>query len=427
MSLKGTLNKLTQSNICFITASDDTDTPTSRVQLPAMDRSSGKLVDLTLVSKYYPVANYSYPRKDSTSPTSPTFPISSRYSSNSSSRGRESLGSEGSAPGLIEDRTDSEVSVDDDYQYHAHTAELWDSFWPHRESTKTNLDSFPAPNKQYPALMPSPRVKKQYTCLGERIPSSWPLATGSAAPSRTQTRKAAATYSPFPKLPSPPPTKNLPPIPVPKDKNPSRPSTSGGRTPVRPPRPAEALLAPCMQHIAFVPVSSAVADYIIQDPSPVSPTDDCRRPRTSCGQRPRKTADEASLNRRSHCTIYSVISHSATHLPVPEIRPSPPRAPRHFKSFAALPRVQTEQLAQEPHSVFEDDSDCEDGHSRKFFSFHKRSDSTYKRRRNRSNTTPTAQQKCAEKNDTPFLSSTSTHQKRHGHDVFGRLLGRRSR
>ncbi|EFY89108.1 hypothetical protein MAC_04883 [Metarhizium acridum CQMa 102] len=393
-----------------------------------MDRSYGKLVDLTLVSKYYPVANYSYPRKDSTSPTSATFSCNSRYSSNSSSssRGRESLGSEGSAPGLIEDRTDSEVSVDDDYQYHAHTAELWDSFWPHHESTKANHDSFSVPDKQYPALIPSPRVKKQYMCLGERIPPSWPLATASAAPSRTQTRKAAATYSPFPKPPSPPPTKKLPSIPVSKDKKPSRPSISGGRTPVRPPRPAETVLTPCMQHIGFVPVSTAVADYIIQDPSPVAPID-CRRPRTSCGQGPRKTADEASLNRLSHCTIYSVISHSATHLPAPEIRPSPPRAPRHFKSLAALPRVQTEQMEQEPHSVFEDDSDCEDGHSRKFFSFHKRSDSTYKRRRNRSNTTPAAQQKCADKDDIRPLSSTSTHQKRHGHDVFGRLLGRRSR
>ena len=63
-----------------------------------MERS-GNLVDLTLVSKYHPVANYSYPRNDSAAP----------YSGRSSltRSDRSSLGSEGSAPGLIDDRTDS--------------------------------------------------------------------------------------------------------------------------------------------------------------------------------------------------------------------------------------------------------------------------------------------------------------------------------
>ncbi|KHO00197.1 uncharacterized protein MAM_02120 [Metarhizium album ARSEF 1941] len=388
-----------------------------------MDRPSGKLIDLALVSKYHPVANYSYPRKDHTSTASAKNKnysndhdsSNSRHSSNGSSHGRESLGSEGSAPGLIEDRTDSEVSLDDDYQYHAHTAELWDTFWPPRVASKVNHEPFLAPNKQYPALIASPRPKKQYICLGERASPSWPLATGSSTPSRAQTRKAAATYSPFPKLPSLPPTKKLPAIPVSKDKKPLKPSKSCGSTPIRPPRPAEALLTPCVRHTAFVPVSPAVADYIIEDLGP--PRD----------QRSSRIPDEPSLARRSHCTIYTVLSQSATNLPVPEIRPSPTRAPRHFKSLAALPLVQTEQVNQEPHSVFEDDSDCEDGQARKFFGFQKRSDSYHKRRRDRSNTTPSAAQKGLQTDDCSPLISAAAHQKRHGHDVFGRLLGRRSR
>ncbi|OAA47042.1 hypothetical protein NOR_02678 [Metarhizium rileyi] len=399
-----------------------------------MDQSFGNPADL--ISNYFPVANYSYPRKDSATSTTPVNRYSdSRHSSNSSSRGRESLGSEGSTPGLIEDRTDSEVSLDDDYQYHAHTAELWDSFWPDRTSS-CPPDEMHAPNKQYPALIRSPRVKKPYISPGAQLPPSWPLTTGSSAPSRAGTRRAAATYSPFPKMSSPPPTRMLPPVPVWKGKmsSPQRPSTSCSSTPARPPRPAEALLTPLLQQqSAFMPISSAMADYIItkdhDEPSPSSPTI-YRRPTTSCGLHQSRSPHEAPPNRRSHCTIYSVVSLSATHLPVPEIRPSPTRILRHFKSLAALPRPKVEQ---EPHSVFEDDSESENGHTRKFFTFHRRSDSAHRRRRDRSNTTPAPDRRPvsregASKDDgIRPLSSSSTHQKRHGHDMFGRLLGRRSR
>lgn len=401
-----------------------------------MERNSGKLVDLALVSKYYPVANYSYPRKGSTSTTSTNCHNNSRCSSNSSTRGRESLGSEGSAPGLIEDRTDSEVSVDDDYQYHAHTAELWDSFWPpHRASSKPSGEPTLLPSKQYPALIPSPHRKKPSLNRAEQEPPAWPLPNRSSPPPppQSRTRKAAATYSAFPKLAYPPPTRNLPPVPIRKGQTlPPRPSTSCGTTckPQRPPRPAETLLTPCIQQPAFVPVSFAMSDYTVQkdqDLSPISPTD-CRRPTTSYEHGPKKALDEEASNRRSNCTIYSVISHSATHLPVPEIRPSPTRAPRHFKSLATL------SPSQEPHSVFEDDSDSEEENNRKFFSFHKRSDSDNKRRRNRSHTTSHPPPiSTASEHDTPSkdeirpMSATSSHHKRHGHDVFGRLLGRRSR
>lgn len=399
-----------------------------------MERNSGKLVDLALVSKYYPVANYSYPRKGSTSTTSTSCYNNSRCSSNASTRGRESLGSEGSAPGLIEDRTDSEVSMDDDYQYHAHTAELWDSFWPpHRASFKRSGETTLLPNKQYPALIPSPHRKKPSLSRGEKEPPAWPLPNRSSPPPQSRTRKAAATYSAFPKPAFPPPSRNLQPVPIRNGQLlQKRPSTSCGTSykPQRPRRPAETLLTPCIQHPVFVPVSCAMSDFTVQkdkDLSPISPTD-CHRPRTSYDHGPRKSLDQGCSNRRSNCTIYSVISHSATHLPVPEIRPSPARAPRHFKSLATL------SPSQEPHSVFEDDSDSEEEHSRKFFSFHKRSDSDHKRRRNRSNTTPHQRLvTTALEHDTPSkdesrpMSATSSHQKRHGHDMFGRLLGRRSR
>ncbi|KAK2608428.1 hypothetical protein QQS21_002995 [Conoideocrella luteorostrata] len=402
-----------------------------------MERSSGKLVDLTLVSKYYPVANYSYPRKGSiTTTTTPntTSRSYSRCSSNTSSCGRESLGSEGSAPGLIEDRTDSEVSLDDDYQYHTHMSELWDSFWPHRSSSKADEASSMVPTKHYPALIPSPNRKKQQPLIhGRQEPPSWPLPNGhlspppcSPPPSTERPRKAAATYSAFPKPVSQPPTRSLPPIPARKksqkqlQSNPQLPHTND--KPLRPPRPAETLLTPCIQQPGFVPVNFAMVDYTIHNgaDSPISPTNP-RRPSTSTQDQPSPSSDsfeDGCSNRRSQSTIYSVISHSASHLPIPEIRRSP-KAPRHYKSIAAISACPVEQ---EPHSVFEEDSDDEEeDHGKKFFSFHKRSESDHKRRRNRSYTTvspvPTEDE----------ALPLSAQQRRHGHDVFGRILGRRSR
>ncbi|UKZ81207.1 hypothetical protein TrVFT333_008979 [Trichoderma virens FT-333] len=139
-----------------------------------MERTS-KLAQLTLVSKYYPVANYSYPRSEGA-----RTPYNSRRSSNESEDKRTSLGSQASAgavplspPGLIDDRTDSEASADDDdYRYHAHGDELWDSFLEsglHIHGSIKNKDVAMAsvavlgavppmvPPKDYPALIPSPR------------------------------------------------------------------------------------------------------------------------------------------------------------------------------------------------------------------------------------------------------------------------------
>ncbi|RFU72139.1 hypothetical protein TARUN_10118, partial [Trichoderma arundinaceum] len=178
-----------------------------------MERSS-KLAQLTLVSKYFPVANYSYPRCEG----APT-PYNSRRSSNESDNKRASLGSQASPlsppPGLIDDRTDSEASADDDdYRYHAHADELWDSFWisghhyyhsSYRKRAAAMAVAGPVsvavscippmvPEKDYPALIPSPQRLRGHRCQGSQ---AWPLSDHHQS---NQPRKSSPTYSAFPKI-----------------------------------------------------------------------------------------------------------------------------------------------------------------------------------------------------------------------------------
>ncbi|KAG5936560.1 hypothetical protein E4U53_000206 [Claviceps sorghi] len=393
-----------------------------------MERASSKLADVTLLSTCYPVANYSYPRK---SPTGTSFSTSPRSRSRCSSitsrfHGRESLGSEESAPGLIEDPAESEASCDDDDQYLADMTQLWDTFWRSQSPSK-EADCIAVPSEQYPALIPSPQKRQQSRAYDGQTSPAWPLPNASSSPTpQRQSRKPAARYSVFPKPSAPrPPASTLPAAthsPAACRRPQTRPQSShkSGK-PLRPPRPAQGLLTPCIQRPPFVPVSFIMSDFTIQkneDLSPISPTS-CFRPATPDNEKPRGSWDGPSSSRPYTCTIYSVISKSATHLPVPEIRPSPSRAPRPSKSIAALPTCRFEQ---EPHSVFEDDSDDEAGEcpGKKFFSFHKRTNSVHKRWRNRANTMSVVPSR-DELHRPPF------QQKRHGRDVFGRLLGRRSR
>ncbi|KAF5487819.1 hypothetical protein CGCF413_v012216 [Colletotrichum fructicola] len=144
---------------------------------PASMERQTKLAHLKLVSKYYGYANFSYPRPDGTPSRNPYRRAGQTYSSEDLSqeeydepscpqtptrRDRSSIGSQSSdgssAPSLIDDRTDSEVSLDDDYQYHASASQLWDSFWPAEEdpSRKTPETS----KTQYPALIPSPHIRR---------------------------------------------------------------------------------------------------------------------------------------------------------------------------------------------------------------------------------------------------------------------------
>lgn len=228
------------------------------------------LAESKLVSNSHPVANYSYPRSDnnyagsssssryspsrySPSRYSPTgryspsryspSPSSARYDRSDRPRGsggsalsdstepqassrsgtpvlsersaRSSLGSESSAPGLVDDFTDSEVSLDDDYQWHSHMTQLWDSFWTKDALEKSMSELLLHPNMHYPALIPSPHSRRVHGAPPDGPYSAWPLPNGSpqegqrnrkpAGSYSPSGRRPSITYSPFPQRTSPPP------------------------------------------------------------------------------------------------------------------------------------------------------------------------------------------------------------------------------
>ncbi|KAF4124490.1 Wiskott-Aldrich syndrome protein [Geosmithia morbida] len=243
---------------------------------------------------------------------------------------RSSLGSEASTPGLIDDKTDSEVSGDEDYQYHAHTAQLWDSFW-RPDDQKRGHDVDPAkkdmcggigsgrtdspaksagdrhgltvavkvdggagqalahPRKQYPALIPSPQQHQRHRAQTDITPhrpaaaerpssrssgnGSSSSSSSSSSPPSSRARLPAANYPPFPK-----------PLAIPTARKPITPSWESSRPqppqkPPRPPRPDERLLlSPCLkQHepssssssssnMTSTHLSSHVADLLITSP-----------------------------------------------------------------------------------------------------------------------------------------------------------------
>ncbi|KAL6871854.1 hypothetical protein J3F83DRAFT_732859 [Trichoderma novae-zelandiae] len=196
---------------------------------PAMERTT-KLAHLTLVSKYYPIANYSYPRSEGPSSSSSVASSSSSCRTPYNSR-RSSDASRPSPlsppPGLVDDRTDSEASSsadDDDFRYHVHGGELWDSFLEsgrcsrrghHQTRTGDNMTalasaSFEAvvgvvppavPAKDYPALIASPQRIRRRPLPASSQQSPWPLSDHGHA---SQPRKPSPTYSVFPKMVSPP-------------------------------------------------------------------------------------------------------------------------------------------------------------------------------------------------------------------------------
>ncbi|KAK2048441.1 hypothetical protein LZ31DRAFT_563307 [Colletotrichum somersetense] len=148
-----------------------------------MERQT-KLAHLKLVSKYYGYANFSYPRGDGTPTRNPYRRAGHTYSTEDLSqdchgqlscpstptrRDRSSMGSQssnGSEPSLIDDWTDSEASLDDDYQYHASASQLWDTFWPTTEEGQAQRT--PEKSKtRYPALIPSPHIRraKKTSCI----------------------------------------------------------------------------------------------------------------------------------------------------------------------------------------------------------------------------------------------------------------------
>ncbi|KAK4073509.1 uncharacterized protein Triagg1_5335 [Trichoderma aggressivum f. europaeum] len=437
-----------------------------------MERTS-KLAQLTLVSKYYPVANYSYPRSEGYAARTP---YNSRRSSNEAEDKRTSLASQAPTspfmslspplPSLIDDRTDSEASADDDdIRYHAHGDELWDSFLEsglyihdnlhiHDNQTKRAdaMASFVTapecvvppvvPQKDYPALIASPhQVRRRPLTQGRRSQEcSWPL---SDSPPR---RRPSPIYSAFPKIVS-----------IPSGRCSRQSSTSQLSTvcstdaprapqdaPPLPPRPSGSHPRSASPHPrAFSPATFVV----FQRPSsshgsrPTTPLDYYYYPPPPS---PPPTAPLPALP-----PLSSRPPHPSTLTPrcsnLSQVEPSP-QTLRPYKSTTQLrPPPPPEPL---PISVFEydTDSDCDDGDSESsssgsptlsFFRFHRRSQSPnttegiLARRRGSASKTSVQQSFV----DAATVAKDRRRRKRTNtmeslgkqSDVLSRMLGRRSR
>lgn len=413
---------------------------------------SSKLADLTLVAKYHPVANYSYPRNETWTPASAVSSSSTGCYSD-----RSSLASQASStPGLIDDRTDSEVSVDDDYQYHAHTTELWDSFWHQPAKVMDHMH----PRKRYPALIPSPRAnRRRRNSDATHAPAAWPLPEPSP---RDRSRKPAATYTVSPKMksptysafPKPPPTQSrasTSPAPAVPRRRPSSPKPS------RPHRPPGEIITPCIRVVtpcarqpdmspASSPYQHAMMTYRFP---PASPTMNLPSPSPTTNWSPGAPRDSGFLDGHysrprtaaGHGYSSSAASSVSANVALEQAYQyyKPARDPRHCKSIANLANPVPEP---EPHSVFEYDSDSDSEHGRSFFRFHRRNDSdgrrstktaapeappSQARRRTRPQTAPSEPEPQHQVAGQACKQEPPPRRKRQGHDVFGRMLGRRSR
>lgn len=444
-----------------------------------MERSS-KLAPLTLVSKYYPVANYSYPRSEGTPTPCNSRRPSSKWScediKRSSVDSRPSVPSPlSSPPSLVDDRTDSEASTDvDDYRYHAHANELWDSFWMSGQHQYHSLDSHkkkpsimaaagPAsaapscippkvPEKDYPALISSPQRSRRRP-QGPRSQGSngWPLSD--QHPQSGQARKPSSTYSAFPKIvnntPSPACTRPSSSSQLPAGACENRLSGMDARCPLQQapsPHPPTSLYSrPGSPHPrAFSPASlkafqrpatshgsrpSSPMDYPYPSPPPTAPLPALP---ANYAKGPHLTPRSSNLSQNNHA----------------QQRPQPlDHTIRPYKSTTQLRRPPLEPL---PVSVFEYDSDtdCSDDESSplespalSFFRFHRRSqsprsnDDIFTRRRgsaskvastaHQSLIDATEKENCKRRKRTNTIDSLPRVVKQS--EVFSRMLGLRSR
>ncbi|KEY65244.1 hypothetical protein S7711_08781 [Stachybotrys chartarum IBT 7711] len=365
-----------------------------------MMENPSRLADLTLVSKYYPVANYSYPRN-------PSFSRSNR----------SSFGSSGSAPGLIDDRTDSEASADDEYQYHAHATELWDSFWQ-SETDDKKPEQVTDPRKHYPALVPSPQWRRRQASQENMRALAWPLSESVA---QSRSRKPSATYSPFPKPVALPQPNTRP--------TPSWTSTRQNGPPQRPPRPDNELLLPCVRESASTVVFKT---GVVGPPKSQRPV--AIRPQELAASRP--VFNQVEWNRPS--TYPDTRPVTACDPRAEVVRPDMARMRSHsaFREVVRPPLTTAiSNIETEPRSVFDFDDDDEDqgekpepeSRTRKFFLFHRRIESDRGRMdktaeqpatRSRANTTPPQIRHRPLKPETPSRKRQM--------EVWGRILGRRS-
>jgi hypothetical protein len=444
-----------------------------------MEQQPGRLASLTLVSKYYPVANYSYPRHETTSPSSGT----------KTGVDRSSSGSFGSLPGLIDDRSDTETSVEEEDNYHTQSSDLWDSFWDQRaEKTKLNQQPEVQPKKQYPALILSipQRSSRSYPFEGEsgtRSPG-WPLPDAPAQ--KTRPRQPAANYSPFPKPIALPPRVGCP--------VPSWQSSRSRECPRRPSRPDESLLAPCIPQqspvkAVFPSSLKPQASAKEQKSTGLAASSPVERPSTSAGYNQTKTCSqhrpltppEMQRPRTAHASRPSIRAVSPVEISRPSSgrgmtsfdaqrsempfghrssRPSTPSSTdghslfntniwgtahelpsknahrytkshpsSHHRSRSRLIEESTVLTCSEPQSVFEDDSDSEDT-KRSFFRFHKRSGSDIRRSarnsaRNSDSDALSGRRARASTAPSSPVRQPQPERKRSAVDVLSCMLGRR--
>lgn len=438
-----------------------------------MERGNG-LADLTLVNKYFPVANYSYPRNES----------ARGYFEPRSNLDRSSLGSEGILPGLVDDKSDSDASFsssfESDRNYEVRAAELWNSFWePSAEDPKPRIASnFPRKDHFFLAQPPAPG-RKTLAGTGRRHNSNnniygttpWPLNGDAAQASRS--RKPAATYSPFPKpMPLPPRAKPA----SPSWEN-SRPREQLPKRPARQDKPPKLHIKPSFNFTGFLLPSvprtkSEQDDLYAPEVSPTTIT--VERPSTAKEPRtlgsvvfppqtltveiPRPTTSHevpraaSPVEPKRPATPY-IPTPPVCHLPTPPLddlygrcSPTPSelervshicpvhgnpssRDPYATNSYLLHPAYLGESggcclevRGKEPHSFFDDsDDDGEDGGKAFFRRFHKRSVSDLRRWR-RSGDGEASPRSRSRTNTAP--SSPDILKRRGG--VFNRMLGRRN-
>ncbi|TPX10736.1 uncharacterized protein E0L32_008305 [Thyridium curvatum] len=434
-----------------------------------MERSTG-LAEIKLVSKYYPVNNYSYPRADAA------------RCQRKSIVGRGSLDSDCSMPGMVDDHG-SDVSAEDDYQYHVSAAELWDSFWQasgtsEQRSKRDAYPGFTAPPALRPQLsQPEPRIREEtdtnssaYTGrTTPESPPSWPLPCNSAQDRSVKTITPKASYSLFPAPARVPTIPVLPPrlsslgMPPPS----SRPHTPTRRRPAVRASSHSLSAVPKMRpnpidlgHAASHPSSAPVSPMLALTSPPIGPPpSELPPPPRRPALRNRSASAAAGSYRPQHFIPPSFVT--ATSAP-PTITTFSGAAASSTSSLASSRSPTPAQMIPLPPisppkvSVFEADSDTEEDDSNdKSFArrivkglAHKRSFSDTRRtakgdefakeqlRRARSGTMGETSE--MEKRARDQLRHQQHHflqlheqqakpkLKRHGSDVFAKLIGRKS-
>ncbi|PFH57198.1 hypothetical protein XA68_15394 [Ophiocordyceps unilateralis] len=189
-------------------------------------------------------------------------------------------------------------------------------------------------------------------------------------------------------------------------------------------RPWEEVVTPCIR-------------LVQSSTSSPSPPDENRRPPLSPVMNwhpfPPRSSSALDANGRPRTATSSRQGHYQ------QSSSSHPRAPRHHKSMAHFPPPPPPPPPPEPQSVFESDSDDSDSdHPRSFFRFHRRNDSDSRRSAKppptpdggppvRSSRPQTAPSLADLTSNSRLVKQEPQRRKRQGHDVFGRMLGRRSR